>query len=217
MERRVSRACESTSKLTAGSERKVRKGAERGFEAFCAVPSSPSVLLARETGNSTTEIPSMRLDSGGGEGRAARASAWEVDWGSRMVVGMRRCGVEVDEEGDEGAGMIFSERWKRVVDSSHVFTAFASWEGQSRYNLAIPSSVPVSSTCCFLSFTPCGGALVVSIAHLSVRPATLKPTGAAPQRLCFAEEGRESSRIIGVLWYKDDALLPCRVMAGYIY
>lgn len=46
---------------------------------------------------------------------------------------------------------------------------------------------------------------------------TLKPTGAAPQRLCFAEEGRESSRIIGVLRYKDDALLPFRVMAGFIY
>lgn len=108
----------------AGWKRKVWKGGESGFVAPPA-PRSPSVLLAVETGISTTEIRSMRPDSGGGEGRAARASAGEVDNGSNMVVGIRKCGAEVDEDGDDGAGMIFSERWKRVVDSSHVFTAFA--------------------------------------------------------------------------------------------
>jgi hypothetical protein len=116
------------------------------------------------------EILSMRPDSRRGEGRAPRASSGGVEMGRRMVVEMRRCGEEVEEEGGEGAGMIFSERWKRLVDSSHVFTAFASWEGQSKYNLAIPSPIPDSSTGCCLSSAPCGGALVVSIAHCGSVP-----------------------------------------------
>lgn len=104
----------------------MRKAGDKGFESFAADPSSPSGLLWRGTGNSTTEISSMKPDSGGGEGSAARASAGEVDRGSRMVVGIRRCDAEVEGEGSEGVGMIFSERWKWVVDSSHIFTAFAS-------------------------------------------------------------------------------------------
>jgi hypothetical protein len=107
-------------------ERNVRKGGERGFESLAAGPSSPCGLPAGVTGSSTTDILAMRPDSGGGEGRAARALAGGVERGNRIVVGMRNCGAEVEDEGDEGAGIIFSGRWKRVADSSHVFTAFAS-------------------------------------------------------------------------------------------
>lgn len=102
-----------------GWERNMRNGGDNGFESFA--PSSPSGLVSGETGSSTTEISSMMPDSGRSGGRAARASTEEVDRGSRMEVGIRRCGEEVAEE-----GMIFSWRWKWAVDSSHVFTAFTS-------------------------------------------------------------------------------------------
>lgn len=54
-----------------------------------------------------------------------RASDGVVERGSRMVVGMRKCGAEAEAEGVEGVGMIFSKRWKWEVDSSHDFTSFA--------------------------------------------------------------------------------------------
>lgn len=111
--------------LTEGWERNLRNGGDNRFESFAAGPISPSGLDAGGTGSSTAEIFSVKPDSGGSGGRAAHASSSEIDRGTRMVVGIRRCGAEVEDEGSEGVGMIFSERWKWEVDSSHVFTAFA--------------------------------------------------------------------------------------------
>lgn len=85
------------------------------------------------------------------------------------------------------------------------------------YNLAISSPMPASSTCCFVSSTPCGSALVVSIAHLYVGPVTLKRShaGDVPQSLQFLKETRNLGTERGVLWSKGDVLLPCCVMVGY--